>query len=167
LHSRKEDTLRYLDVLASVLGLGPFLIRWACFLNGCCFGTPTGPAWGVCFPANSFAFRAQLGEGLLTTGDLKSLPVHPVQIYLSMLGLLLFVLSSLFWQKYAARRGATFLFYWLVYGACRFFLEFLRGDVPRYTVLGLTLSQFVILLVLGGVVVGYRRLPWYGAPASP
>jgi phosphatidylglycerol:prolipoprotein diacylglycerol transferase len=155
LHFKKQDVLKYLDVLASVLGLGPFFIRWACFLNGCCFGTPTDLPWAVRYPApGSFAWRSHVEAGLVSSGETFSLPVHPVQIYLSLLGLFNFVLASLFWKKFAGYRGATFLFYWLVYGISRFLLEFLRGDVPRYTPFGYTLSQLVILIVLCAVMAG-------------
>lgn len=160
LRIRKQDVLKYLDVLASVLGLGPFLIRWACFLNGCCYGTPTDLPWGVRFPLNSFAYRSHLEAGLISSGDVYSLPVHPVQIYLSLLGLFNFVIASLFWKKFGKYSGATFLFYWFIYGISRFLFEFLRGDVPRYTAFELTLSHIVILIIICAVLVGSWLLFW-------
>jgi phosphatidylglycerol:prolipoprotein diacylglycerol transferase len=158
LRNRKQDVLRYLDILASVLGLGPFLVRWACFLNGCCYGTPTDLPWAVRYPVSSLAWRSHLEAGLISSGDVYSLPVHPVQLYLSLLGLFNLVMASLFWKRYAGYRGATFLFYWFIYGTIRFFFEFLRGDVPRYTPLDLTLSQIVIVVVVCAVCVGFWRL---------
>lgn len=155
LHARKLDPLPYLDVLASVLGLGPFFIRWACFMNGCCYGTPTGLPWAVRYPVNSFAFRSHAGAGLIDAGGTYSLPVHPVQVYLSLFGLVVFVAASWFWKRYREHGGATFVFYWFVYGAGRFVLEFMRGDVPRYTPFGLTLSQIVILIVVGASSGGW------------
>jgi phosphatidylglycerol:prolipoprotein diacylglycerol transferase len=156
---RKMETLRHLDVLASVLGLGVFFVRLACFLNGCCYGTPTGAPWAVQYPAQgSLAFRSHLEAGLVSAGDFCSLPVHPVQIYLSALGLFAFVLTSLFWKRYRNCPGATFLLYWLVYGTGRFVLEFMRGDVPRYTRADLTLSQIVIVISLVALVVAARLL---------
>lgn len=154
LRSRKQGVLEYLDVLASALGLGPFLIRWACFLNGCCYGTPTGLSWAVRYPSSSFAYRAHLEAGLIAPGGTHSLAVHPVQVYLSLLGLLGLVLTTLFWKAFARYRGFTFLFYWLLYGVSRFLLEFLRGDAPRYTSLGLTLSQLVISGLVCALLVG-------------
>jgi phosphatidylglycerol:prolipoprotein diacylglycerol transferase len=154
LHLRRQDVMRYLDVLASVLGLGPFLIRWACFLNGCCYGTQTDLPWAVRYPIRSLAWRSHLKTGLIPPGAVESASVHPVQIYLSLLGLFNFVVASLVWRRFAACRGATFLFYWFIYGTGRFLLEFLRGDVPRYTPLELTMSQLVIILVLFAVCFG-------------
>lgn len=160
LRVRNQNVLKYLDVLASVLGLGPFLIRWACFLNGCCYGTLTGLPSGIRYPVNSFAYRSHLEAGLISTGDVYSLPVHPVQIYLSLLGLFIFVMVSLFWKRFAKYSGATFLFYWFIYGIGRFFFEFLRGDVPRYTSFELTLSHIVILILVCAVLVGSWILFW-------
>ena len=154
LRAAKKDLPRYLDALASVLGLGPFIVRWACFMNGCCFGTPADLPWAVRYPADSFAFRSHVEAGLVDTGGSYSLPVHPVQVYLSLFGLLLFVLASRFWRKYRERRGATFVFYWFVYSAGRFVFEFMRGDVPRYTPLRLTLSQIVITIVVCALAAG-------------
>jgi phosphatidylglycerol:prolipoprotein diacylglycerol transferase len=158
LRSRKQDVLRYLDILASALGLGPFFIRWACFLNGCCYGAPTDLVWGVRYPVSSFAWHSQLEAGLISSGDPRSLPVHPVQIYLSLSGMLTFVIASRVWRRFARYRGATFLLYWLVYGTARFFLEFLRGDAPRYGPLRLTPSQMLIAVVVCAVCIGSWRL---------
>ena len=158
LRSRKQDVLRYLDILASVLGLGPFFIRWACLLNGCCYGTPTAMPWAVRYPVNSFAWHSQLEAGLVSSGDPGSLPVHPVQIYLSLSGLLTFVIASLFWRRHAGYRGATFLLYWLIYGISRFLLEFLRGDAPKYGLLRLTPSQMLIAAVVCAACVGCWRI---------
>jgi phosphatidylglycerol:prolipoprotein diacylglycerol transferase len=156
---KKMETLRHLDILASVLGLGVFFVRLACFLNGCCYGTPAGAPWAVQYPAQgSLAFRSHLEAGLVSAGDFYSLPVHPVQVYLSALGLFGFVVASLFWRRYSESPGATFLFYWLMYGIGRFLLEFMRGDVPRYTPADLTLSQIVIVISLTVLLVAARLL---------
>lgn len=154
LRIKREDLLKRMDVLASVLGLGPFFIRGSCFLNGCCYGTPTDLPWAVRYPLNSFAYRSHLQAGLVFPGEVYSLPVHPVQLYLSFFGLFNLVAASFFWGRFKKYPGTTFLFYWLVYGIGRFLLEFIRGDVPRYSGLRLSLSQIVILMVLCAVSAG-------------
>ena len=150
LYLRKEQKhrLEYLDILASVLGIGPFIGRWACFLNGCCYGTPTALPWGVRFPQNSFAYNSHLRQGSIDAQSILSLSVHPVQIYASILSIIIFFITSYYCRKYRKVQGATFLFYWIIYGTVRFFIEFLRGDGLRYTDLNLTLSQIIIILLL-------------------
>jgi phosphatidylglycerol:prolipoprotein diacylglycerol transferase len=69
------------DALTPSLALGTMFGRIGCFLNGCCYGRPTGLPWGVVFPHDSFAY--------LEFGDQ---PVHPSQLYNALAGLLLFAL---------------------------------------------------------------------------
>lgn len=51
---------RCLDIMAITLMLGLAFGRLGCFLNGCCFGKPTGLPWAVRFPYDSFAYFSQI-----------------------------------------------------------------------------------------------------------
>jgi phosphatidylglycerol:prolipoprotein diacylglycerol transferase len=159
LRARHQAVLPHADLLASCLGLGPLVGRWACFLNGCCFGTVSHLPWAVRFPRFSFPYEAQLDAGLIDAGARLSLPVHPVQLYSATAGLLLFVAASRFWARQRSRPGLTFAFYWLLYAVFRFCTEFLRGDVPRHVLSTLTLSQAIclIIIVLAGLTLWRRR----------
>jgi phosphatidylglycerol:prolipoprotein diacylglycerol transferase len=70
------------DALTPSLALGTALGRVGCFLNGCCYGRPTGLPWGVHFPPDSFA-------GL----EFGSAAVHPSQLYFFLAGTALFALT--------------------------------------------------------------------------
>jgi phosphatidylglycerol:prolipoprotein diacylglycerol transferase len=99
---------RLCDVCAPAVLLGIGLLRVGCFLAGCCWGDVCGeteqiagirdlslqrqiqtipplcPAnlpWRVTFPKGSRAYLQHHSAGLLTADDLRSLPVHPVQLY--------------------------------------------------------------------------------------
>lgn len=50
----------YLDVIAIGLMFTLMFGRLGCFLNGCCYGKPTGLPWGVRFPYGSFACYSQV-----------------------------------------------------------------------------------------------------------
>lgn len=145
---KKLDTLKYLDVSGSTLGLGPFIGRWACFLNGCCFGSPTSLPWAVRYPSNSFVYQSQLGTGMISKEESLSLPVHPVQIYSSLAGLLLFFLLTIFWKKHRIYPGVTFLTYWAIYCMLRFGDDFFRGDHNQYFIFNLSLSQIICLIII-------------------
>jgi len=67
------------DALTPALALGTVIGRIGCFLNGCCYGTPTQLPWGVVFPPDSFA-------GL----EFGNATVHPSQLYFALAGLVLF-----------------------------------------------------------------------------
>jgi len=157
LRARGRAVWPHADLLASCLGLGPFIGRWACFLNGCCFGKMSQLPWAVRFPRFSFPYKAQLDAGMIDIDSRLSLPVHPVQLYSAVVGLLLFVAASRFWARWRSRPGLTFAFYWFLYAAVRFSSEFLRGDVPRPVLSALTLSQAICLLILAGMGLALWR----------
>ncbi len=75
----KLDGLRFADAAAPAFGVGLVVMRLGCFLNGCCFGRPTGLPWAVEYPLFSQAHLAQMSQGL--TGPFAVLPVHPTQLY--------------------------------------------------------------------------------------
>jgi phosphatidylglycerol:prolipoprotein diacylglycerol transferase len=78
---KKLSVLDVFDYFAPTIGLGIGISRIGCFLNGCCFGTPTDLPWGVQFPIGSIPY--------MVFGDQH---LHPSQIYSSLYGLALFLL---------------------------------------------------------------------------
>ena len=76
----------------------------------------------------------------------SSFPVHPTQLYESLVGLALLVL--LLWQRrYTRFRGQVFFLFVFGYGFLRFLLELWRDDVERGSY-GPTLDQHVVHPVL-------------------
>lgn len=119
-HARatKRNPLEILDLLTPLLGLAIFIARWGCFGAGCCYGreAPHLP-WAVVF--SDPQSLAPLG-----------VPVHPTQIYLSLVNLTLFF-ATLWFLFRKHRHGQVFLIYLIGYSALRFFVEFFRGDPAR------------------------------------
>lgn len=157
----RQSLPRYLDVLASCLGLGPFIARWACLLNGDDYGTMTAMPWGVAFPHGSYPFAAQVQAGVLDPLASLSLPLHPVQIYLSLKGLVLFLVCTALWRRRVLPAGMLFGVYWLLFAVLRFSLEFFRGDVSRGFIGALSVGQLMCVLafLVSGTLLGvaYRR----------
>jgi phosphatidylglycerol---prolipoprotein diacylglyceryl transferase len=150
---RRVPLLPYADAVAPCLGLGVAIARWGCFLNGDDFGTLSGLPWAVRFPHGSIPFVAQVQRGLLSPLEDLSFPVHPVQIYLSLTGLVLFIVTSAFWKRFSQRTGATFCVYWVGYCVSRFLWEFLRGDQTQ-RLASLTVPQVMALVLVGPLLVG-------------
>jgi len=110
--------------------------RIGCFLNGCCYGKPTGFWTGVVF-----------------LGDI--IPRHPTQLYESFFLFLLFVvLRGL--QYRTLQKGTVFLLYLLCYGLFRWGVEFLRGDQALF-LWGWTLPQYLSFLMLGIPIICWRK----------
>jgi phosphatidylglycerol---prolipoprotein diacylglyceryl transferase len=158
---RKASVPRTLDVLASCLGLGPLIGRWSCFLNGDDYGVITHLPWGVRFPAGSFPYAAHVSDGIISHTETLSAAVHPTQLYLSLNGLLVFIIMTMIWKRWRHEPGLTFIAFWMLYPLSRFFLEFTRDEAPNSVVPFLTTSQLFCVLAIastGIVVFASRRL---------
>lgn len=143
---RRLPVLPYVDAIAPSVPLGEGITRIGCFLNGCCFGTPSHLPWAVHFPPGSAAVAAY--------GDAA---VHPAQLYSSLAGFASF--AALVWIAGLARRDGTVFYAFLaLWGATRILLDTVRhygassilGQLGGATV---TMSQgFGFTLALAGVL---------------
>ncbi len=122
------------DAAAPGIALGYAIGRIGCFLNGCCYGTPTDLPWGVVFP------HAE-----------THVACHPTQVYATILNLLLMGgLIALYRRPH--RYGQVMAAYVIGYSVYRFLVESLRkGVTAEVMAFGLTEAQVFSLLcaVLG------------------
>jgi phosphatidylglycerol---prolipoprotein diacylglyceryl transferase len=173
LRRHRIPLLPWADVAVPSLASGLMITRIGCYLFGCDFGRPLGdaaPAWlkklGT-FPhwaegtlehgSGSPAWVQHVKErGLSPTSD-ASLPVHPTQLYESLVGvgLLVLLLVARRRQKF---RGEIFLLFTFSYGVCRYLLELLRDDaergsippsLPEHLLLPLGLAIFGVSYTIG------------------
>ena len=110
------------DTFAVPVAVGVAIGRVACFVGGCCFGTPTNLPWGVCFK---------------TAGD--NLPRHPTQLYEAAFHLVIAGLLVCL-QAQGKLKGQLIKLYILIYLAYRFSTEFIRPEAR--ILLGLTAYQW-------------------------
>ncbi len=128
------------DAVAPSIALGFFLVRIGCFLNGCCFGTPTEMPWGVVFPLNSPAGQVYW-----------NLKVHPTQVYEAVAGLAtLFVLLALEREGKIRKRPFVLFFSTLAISAVwRFIVEFYRHhESGRAALLWFSEAQVYCIIIL-------------------
>jgi phosphatidylglycerol---prolipoprotein diacylglyceryl transferase len=146
--------LQWADCAVPSLGLGLACTRIGCFMFGCDFGAPAKVAWAVRFPKGSPAWDRQVQLEQIARTAALSLPVHPTQIYESLLGLGLLGLTLLVrrWRRFS---GEVFLVFFGVYGLVRAYFETLRADTQRGNVGPLTTSEFIGLVSLALTVAGY------------
>ena len=174
---KKIRLLAWADDAVPSLASGLLITRIGCYLFGCDFGTrlPDGaphwlktlgtfPHWAPGTLASgegspAYVRHIEVYRGTATEGDLvhmnTSFPVHPTQLYESLVGLTLLVL--LLWQRrYTRFRGQVFFLFVFAYGFLRFLLELWRDDVERGSY-GPTLDKHVyiplclVLLAIGFV----------------
>lgn len=154
LQKHRIKVMPWADVAVPSLAAGLLVTRIGCYLFGCDFGKRlpatapafltklgTFPHWGTNTldgggdgaPAWSKHLDAA-GHGTPAAAELMKMnhswPVHPTQIYESIVGLML--LALLLWQrKHQKFRGQIFFLFAFAYGYLRFLIEMLRDDSER------------------------------------
>ena len=150
---KKLPILKITDIMAPSLGLGIFLTRIGCFLNGCCYGTPTNSCMGMIFSSESAAGY-----------HFTNVPIHPAQLYSSFYGLVIF-LSLLLIERYKKFDGFLLYCFLILYGISRFIVDFFRyyeesmviftlGNMP------ISLNQGISILMVfaGSLLIIYKLL---------
>ncbi len=142
---QKLNTFKMLDVMAITTCLVHMFGRLGCFMAGCCYGKPTTSFLGIIF--TDPACQAPLNEALFPSQLMEA-----GYIFLLMLFLLVIRNKRKFY-------GQLFLLYLMFYAVGRIVLEYFRGDEVRGFIIEdyLSHSQFIGLLILGVVVVVYKR----------
>ncbi len=141
------------DLMVTYLPIGQAVGRIGCFLNGCCFGSPSCVPWAVVYPPDSFAAE-RYGQGQ---------PVHPVQLYdaLGLCGVFLVLTTVLGRKRFDGQVTAAYVG---CYAVSRFFTEAFRGDTPLF--FGLTFAQCLSLLsVVAGAWLYFAFRRAAGTPA--
>lgn len=111
---KKLKVLDVFDYFSPTLGLGIGIARIGCFLNGCCFGTPTNLPWGITFPTGSIPYQIFADAHL-----------HPAQIYSSLYGFGLFIVLHLLLKK-RAFVGQIVSILFMSEAIFRFLIEYVR-----------------------------------------
>ena len=145
------------DLGAIVAPVGLFLGRCANFINGELWGDVTDLPWGVVFG-----------------GAAGTMPRHPSQLYEALLeGVLLFIILFALSRKQPTRPRGTFIsIFLIVYGICRFLIEFVRQpDAQLGYLFGgwMTMGQVLsVPLIVAGVVLlvwaTKKNMPQKGLP---
>ena len=135
---RNYSFFKLMDLGAMLVAIGYPIARIGCFLNGCCYGSPSDLPWAVVFPAVDDITR------------------HPTQLYSSLLMLFVLVLM-LYLRRFKFFEGFHLAWFLLLYGVYRFLVEFLR--VNPEVMAGLTEPQLVSMafIIVGAGVLLFQR----------
>ncbi len=95
-----------------------------------------------------------------------SVPVHPTQLYESLLGFSIFVALMWLWRR-RKFEGQIFLSFGMLYGVGRSLLEIIRDDAERGSIAGLSTSQFIGITTALLCVPIYLYLQKNGRAAGP
>jgi phosphatidylglycerol:prolipoprotein diacylglycerol transferase len=135
---KKVPFLPYADAFAPSVGLGIFLTRIGCFLNGCCFGLPTSTWLGVHFPWDSPAGKHELA--------MNAPKLLPSELFLSASGLV--VLAGVLLVKSSkASPGTSFYVMGILCSGLSFALDFTRFYPSSERLGPLTHTQITTLIL--------------------
>lgn len=143
---KKLPLWKVADALAPSIALGYVFGRIGCLLNGCCFGRVCHLPWAIRYPNESEVWRLHYQAGLTGLND-WSAPVHPTQIYDSLLNLVLYLgLAWLYRRKQF--NGQVFAAYLMCYAITRSIVETFRGDyTAAHLHAGLTPAHLVSIAI--------------------
>lgn len=132
---KKENFLKYFDLIMPSIALAQGFGRIGCFLAGCCYGRETDAWYGMEF--NNSVYHNMIG-----------VKVIPTQLVMSVANFVHFFLLIVIAKKAfkAGKDGVVAGCYLLFYSIGRFLIEFLRND-PRGGVGVLSTSQFISLFI--------------------
>jgi len=149
----KKHRLPYgatMDAMVAPLALGQAIGRLGCFFAGCCFGTECHTSLAVTFTDP---------DALRFSGTPLFNPLHPVQIYSSLVNFSILGILLVIWSK-RRFKGMVFGAYFILEGLGRMLVETWRGDLDRGVWFGLSWLSTGRLTALGFVLFGLGVLAW-------
>ena len=134
---------------AIAIPLGIAIQRFGCIAAGCCYGKATDLPWGVSYNYGHSLHYKQWEQGILSSNELQSIPIHPVQIYEGILCLVIVALILYFYKRKWMKDQLiyTSLFLYLI---TRFITEFFREEAAHTIGLnsyfGLNTVQWIMII---------------------
>ncbi|MFY0688995.1 MAG: prolipoprotein diacylglyceryl transferase [Cyclobacteriaceae bacterium] len=121
-----------IDAFALALPIALAIQRIGCFMAGCCYGVVTDMPWGITYTPRSMSHFHQYQSGLIQVDSLSTLPVHPTQLYESILLIIVACLVFIY-GKQLKRNGSAFGLSLILCFVVRFFIECFRHPEAHTT----------------------------------
>lgn len=144
---KKQPVLLWLDFYSPVLSLGYLIGRWACFLQGCCYGHPTESQIGF-----HFQILKESGE------EFARLPTQLFASFGELFVLAILLLLEKNEEKFKLGTGVLFSIWLFGHGLNRVIMEVFRDDPRGQLLLGFGISFWVsiVMIVMGTVIWRFR-----------
>ena len=143
---RKLPMWKVADIFAPSIALGYVFGRIGCLMNGCCYGRACNLPWAIRFPKDNPLHP-------------PTFPVHPTQIYDSLLNLGFYLALALFYRR-KRFDGQVFATYLMGYALLRSFVELFRGDYStEHLHAGLTPAHewSIVIFAVGAILFWVLR----------
>ena len=161
---RKLSVAQMLDTVSMGLVTGQIIGRWGNFFNREAFGDYTDGLLAMQLPVSavrSGEITEKMWENMEVINGIEFIQVHPTFLYEGLwnFGVLMF----LFWYRGRKKfQGELVLWYLVLYGIGRFWIEALRTDQLLIPGIGFPISQLLglVLAVVGviSIVIGQQKV---------
>ena len=152
-----------LDTACPGLAAGQVIGRWGNFFNREAFGGYTDGLFAMQLPVSavrSGEITEQMWENLEVINGIEFIQVHPTFLYEGMwnVGVIIFLYL---YRKHKKFQGELVLWYLVLYGVGRFWVESLRTDQLLIPGIGFPISQLLgaVMAVVGliAIFVGHKK----------
>jgi len=126
--SHKAPLMKYLDCYVLGLAFGLGVGRFACYLNGCCFGEISASPFAETFLRYGLSAKNQFARDILLNLKDMPLPVLPTQLVSAFVTTSIFLVLWFYFRKRTKKEGAILGLWLTMYAAFRFTIEFFRAD---------------------------------------
>ena len=160
---RKLSFAQMLDTACPGLAAGQVIGRWGNFFNREAFGGYTDGLFAMQLPVSavrSGEITEQMWENLEVINGIEFIQVHPTFLYEGMwnVGVIIFLYL---YRKHKKFQGELVLWYLVLYGVGRFWVESLRTDQLLIPGIGFPISQLLgaVMAVVGliAIFVGHKK----------
>lgn len=160
---RKLSFAQMLDTACPGLAAGQVIGRWGNFFNREAFGGYTDGLFAMQLPVSavrSGEITEQMWENLEVINGIEFIQVHPTFLYEGLwnLGVIIFLYL---YRKHKKFQGELVLWYLVLYGVGRFWVESLRTDQLLIPGIGFPISQLLgaVMAVAGliAIFVGHKK----------
>ncbi len=142
---KKQKFLDYFDCISPGLALAQSVGRWGNFVNQEAYGYQTNSLFAMTIMENG-----------------KYVTVHPTFLYESVLNLGVYIVLTIFFNKYRKNSGEVTCLYLILYGLGRFFIEGMRMDSLYLGNFRISQIVSVVALFIGIIMFIYLRFYIYG-----
>ena len=160
---RKLSFAQMLDTACPGLAAGQVIGRWGNFFNREAFGGYTDGLFAMQIPVSavrSGEITEQMWENLEVINGIEFIQVHPTFLYEGLwnVGVIIFLYL---YRKHKKFQGELVLWYLVLYGVGRFWVESLRTDQLLIPGIGFPISQLLgaVMAVVGliAIFVGHKK----------
>lgn len=160
---RKLSFAQMLDTACPGLAAGQVIGRWGNFFNREAFGGYTDGLFAMQLPVSavrSGEITEQMWENLEVINGIEFIQVHPTFLYEGLWNVGVIILLYLY-RKHKKFQGELVLWYLVLYGVGRFWVESLRTDQLLIPGIGFPISQLLgaVMAVVGliAIFVGHKK----------